>query len=132
MPATGVFGDLAGGPVIAAAQQWMYLSNKLTTVITDRVKPHGDGVHLRASMAQGSPWMFLMGLNACRTGDLATCGHAIVGSQNWFAIDVSEGGSDGGKGFAKHMICNLGKAFYIDPELRKQYLALLQKRRKKK
>ena len=73
----GLSGDLAGGAVTATATITL-VEGKAPIRIGDPVASHGSGPHSSATMATGSLTVLVEGIGVCRTGDLATCGHALV------------------------------------------------------
>ncbi|MBC3911546.1 PAAR domain-containing protein [Undibacterium umbellatum] len=77
--------DRAGGPHRAGGQDFFAVDGALVVVLGDSITPHGPVPHASPVMAQGSAWMTLNGIPACRAGHLASCGHASTG-RSWFVI----------------------------------------------
>lgn len=82
-----VLGDVAGGPVVSVVQNWGFWNNRAILCVGDPVIPHGDSPHNAAVMVTGSPWFTINGIPVCRTGDLASCGDVLAGSQGWTIVD---------------------------------------------
>ena len=75
--------DVAGGLIQGGGQSSFYMDGYLVSVVGDKIAPHG---HVNATMAEGSPDMFIEGKAVCRKGDRATCNHTITtGSSDAFA-----------------------------------------------
>lgn len=74
--------DRAGGLVTGNLAPTVFVNGSPIVVIGAEVQPHGRGTHGGPTMAEGSVDVFANGIGICRTGDLATCGHAISGSDN--------------------------------------------------
>lgn len=74
MPAVCVYGDTAGGSIIATATN-VFSHGKKIALLGDTVTPHGLGPHGGATMVQGSSKVFVNGKAVVRTGDQASCGH---------------------------------------------------------
>lgn len=77
--------DTAGGAQLAGGQSFFFVDDQLAVVVGDPVTSHGKLPHAAPVMVQGSPWMTLDGKPVCRSGDLASCGHASTG-RSWFSI----------------------------------------------
>lgn len=75
--------DVAGGAIISGSQN-VYANNYVVARRGDRVAPHGRNQHRAAVMAGFSPNVFANGINVCRAGDPASCGHSASGSNNVF------------------------------------------------
>lgn len=76
--------DIAGGVIIQGSPN-VFVNNKPAVRKGDRVAGHGRGAHSSPVMAGSSSNVFVNGINVCREGDSATCGHLSSGSQNVFA-----------------------------------------------
>jgi uncharacterized Zn-binding protein involved in type VI secretion len=72
--------DTAGGTILGALQDFVTVEGTLWSVLGDPVQGHDDAPHDAPVMAQGSPFVRIQGIPACRAGHLATCGHPATGS----------------------------------------------------
>ena len=79
MPAVCVYGDTAGGSILASATN-VFIRGKKVALIGDQVTPHGKGAHGGAVMVGGSGKVFVNGKGVVRTGDAASCGDTAVSS----------------------------------------------------
>jgi uncharacterized Zn-binding protein involved in type VI secretion len=79
--------DAAGGTILGGGQSFVTVEGALWAVKGDAVAGHGLAPHTAPVMAEGSPFVFINGIPACREGNLATCGHAASGSG---AMRISE------------------------------------------
>jgi uncharacterized Zn-binding protein involved in type VI secretion len=79
--------DSAGGAILGALQDFVVVEGTLWAVQGDAVAGHGLPPHAAPVMAEGSPFVTINGIPACREGHLATCGHAATGSG---AMRISE------------------------------------------
>jgi len=74
--------DNAGGAHLGGGQSFARVEGQLWVVLGDAVAAHGDAPHNAAVMAQGSSFVRIGGIAACRAGHLASCGHASSGSSS--------------------------------------------------
>lgn len=74
--------DVAGGVVTGNLAPTVFVNGSPIVVIGAQIQPHGRGQHGGPTMSEGSVDVFAHGIGICRTGDLASCGHAISGSEN--------------------------------------------------
>lgn len=72
--------DSAGGVIVGALQAFVRVEGTLWAVLGDPVAGHGIGIHAGPVMAQGSPFVRINGIPACRAGHAASCGHPATGS----------------------------------------------------
>lgn len=72
--------DAAGGVIVGALQDFVRVEGTLWAVLGDAVAGHGPGAHGGPVMAQGSSFVRINGIPACRAGHAASCGHAATGS----------------------------------------------------
>lgn len=79
MPAVCVYGDNAGGSIIATATN-VFIHGKKVALIGDQVTSHGKGAHGGAVMVGGSSKVFVNGKGVVRTGDAASCGDIATSS----------------------------------------------------
>lgn len=79
--------DAAGGVIVGALQNFVRVEGSLWAVLGDAVAGHGIGVHAGPVMGQGSSFIRINGIQVCRAGHAATCGHAATGSA---AIRISD------------------------------------------
>jgi uncharacterized Zn-binding protein involved in type VI secretion len=77
--------DSAGAAHLGGKQSFFKVGGQPVIVEGDAITPHGRFPHAAPTMAQGSSWLKLNGLPACRAGHLATCQHPSTG-QAWFKI----------------------------------------------
>lgn len=74
--------DRAGGLVVGNLAPTVFVNGAPIVVKGAAIQGHGQGVHASPVMDEASVDVFAHGIGICRTGDLATCGHAISGSEN--------------------------------------------------
>ena len=80
--------DTAGGVIIGVVQDGTVFANgALVSVNGDLVAPRGVAPHSSPTMIAGSNNVFINRIAVCNAGDLATCGHAVTGSNNVFVGD---------------------------------------------
>ncbi len=72
--------DSAGGTLLGGGQSFARVQGALWAVQGDAVAGHGTSVHAGPVMAQGSPFVRINGIPACRAGHAASCGHTATGS----------------------------------------------------
>ena len=72
--------DSAGGTILGALQNFVTVEGTLWAVKGDAVTGHGDPPHDSPVMAEGSSFVRINGIPACREGHVATCGHPATGS----------------------------------------------------
>jgi uncharacterized Zn-binding protein involved in type VI secretion len=77
--------DSAGGAQLAGGQGFFRVEGALVVLLGDPVASHGLPPHAAPVMAEGSGWMTLDGIPACRAGHAASCGHASTG-RGWFRV----------------------------------------------
>lgn len=77
--------DRAGGPHRAGGQDFFAVDGAPVVVLGDRIVPHGPVPHANPVMVEGSSWMTLNGIPACRAGHHASCTHPSTG-RSWFLI----------------------------------------------
>lgn len=80
---TGV--NMAGG-IIQPKQTWFQVEGNPVSIVGCEVMPHGPGLHLKPTMAEGAGFFTIDGIPICREGHKATCGHATNG-QGWFDVE---------------------------------------------
>lgn len=81
--------DTAGGRIIGVLAPTVFVDGANIVVEYAEVEGHGVGGHGAPVMWAHSPNVFANGLNICRRGDVATCGHRATGSADVFANDRS-------------------------------------------
>jgi len=79
--------DSAGGRILGVLQDFVTVEGTLWAVKGDPVEGHGTSPHAAPIMAEGSTFVRINGIPACREGHLATCGHPASGSA---AMRISE------------------------------------------
>ena len=72
--------DSAGGVILGGGQDFVFVEGTLWAVQGDAVAGHGDAPHDAPVMAEGSSFVRIDGLPACREGHLSSCGHPATGS----------------------------------------------------
>lgn len=72
--------DSAGGTILGGGQSFVRVQGTAWAVLGDAVAGHGNNPHSSPTMAQGSGFVRINGIPACRAGHLASCGHAATGS----------------------------------------------------
>lgn len=72
--------DKAGGVVTGNLAPTVFVNGSPIVVKGATVAPHGRAPHASSVMDEASVDVFANGIGICRTGDLASCGHAISGS----------------------------------------------------
>jgi uncharacterized Zn-binding protein involved in type VI secretion len=79
--------DIAGGAQLAGQQDFVTAEGELVVLNGDPVTPHGPPVplHTGPNMAEGCSWFKIGGIEVCREGHLANCGHATTG-RSWFQV----------------------------------------------
>lgn len=79
--------DFAGGAQLAGQQNWFVIEGELVVLKGDPVTPHGPPIppHTAPVMAEGSDWFTIDGIEVCRAGHAANCGHTTSG-RAWFTI----------------------------------------------
>jgi uncharacterized Zn-binding protein involved in type VI secretion len=84
MPAIAQVGiSTAGGGVITGPGAPTVKANgSIVAVLGDAVASHGSGVHANATIITASSTVKAEGKFVARVGDLASCGHAIVGGSS--------------------------------------------------
>jgi uncharacterized Zn-binding protein involved in type VI secretion len=66
--------------ILGDGQDFVTVEGTPWAVLGDAVAPHGITPHAAPVMAEGSSFVRIDGLPACRAGNKATCGHAATGS----------------------------------------------------
>lgn len=79
MPNVCVYGDNAGGSILATATN-VFIHGKKVALKGDPVTPHGGGAHGGAVMVGASSKVFVNGKGVVRTDDAASCGHTATSS----------------------------------------------------
>lgn len=73
--------DTAGGLILGGGQSFVTVQGYFWAVVGDTVAGHGESPHDSSMMIQGSSFISINGIPACREGDLASCGHTATGSE---------------------------------------------------
>ena len=78
--------DTAAGPQIGVLQDFVFVEGYLWMVLGDVNQAHGLDPHVPGpdAMAEGSPFVSILGIPACREGHLAGCRHPTTGSNMMF------------------------------------------------
>lgn len=87
MPGVSRIGvDSAGGVVIGNLAPSVLINGSPAACVDASVAGHGSSPHSAPVMVGSSSTVFAEGIAVCRSGDAASCGHAVSGSS-----DVSAG-----------------------------------------
>lgn len=73
-PAVRMGVDMAGGTILAPPQTTVFVGGSLWAVMGTPVAGHAPGPHAGPAMVKASVTVFVGGIPACRTGDVASCG----------------------------------------------------------
>ena len=71
--------DIAGGLIIGVLAPRTIVNGVPVTVVGAAIVPHGLGPHGSPFMITGTSRWIANGIQVCRAGDLANCGHATSG-----------------------------------------------------
>ena len=74
-----VVSEFAGGTIIGILAPTVFVNGINISVVGDPVESHGPLQHQGPVIATGSPNVFAHNSNVTRQGDLASCGHPVVG-----------------------------------------------------
>lgn len=80
-----LYQDVAGGPLVSGSNNSVFINGLPGAVMNAVVASHGDSPHNNAVMVTNSNSVFLDGMPACRLNDIASCGHAAIGSNDVFS-----------------------------------------------
>jgi uncharacterized Zn-binding protein involved in type VI secretion len=72
--------DTAGGLINTNGQSHVRIVGKFWAIVGDAVAGHGTAPHDVATMTQGSNFVKIGGVAACRAGNAASGGHTATGS----------------------------------------------------
>ena len=80
--------DAAGGAQLGDQFAPWTVEGQVIVGVGDAVTPHPPAPPHTTSpvMAEGAPWFMINGIEVCREGDAASCGHTTTG-RPWFTID---------------------------------------------
>jgi len=81
MPAVARVGveTVGGGLITGPGAPSVKTNGSTTSVLGDSVAPHGSGPHAAATIITASGTVNAEGKGVVRVGDLASCGHTVVG-----------------------------------------------------
>jgi uncharacterized Zn-binding protein involved in type VI secretion len=86
MPAvTRVSKDQAKGSILGPGSPTVFTEGSRTSLLGDKVAPHGKPPHTSAVIVKASTTVFATGKPVVRKGDPASCGHAATGASTVFA-----------------------------------------------
>lgn len=86
MPAvTRVSKDAAKGAVLGPGSPTVFTEGSRTSLLGDKVAPHGKPPHASPTIIEGSKTVFATGKPVVRKGDAASCGHVTTGASTVFA-----------------------------------------------
>jgi len=86
MPAvTRVSADRAQGAILGPGSSTVFTEGQRTSLLGDRVAPHGKAPHSSPTMVESSSTVFATGKPVVRAGDSASCGHPATGASTVFA-----------------------------------------------
>lgn len=77
--------DVAGGTILSGGNATVIVNGTAVAVRGSAVAGHGKNEHAGPIMVGASGSVFASGINVCRQGDSASCGHVATGSGNVFA-----------------------------------------------
>jgi uncharacterized Zn-binding protein involved in type VI secretion len=80
--------DTAGGVILGPGAPTVYADNKVVSVITDRVAPHGPGLHGGPVLvSNGSPSVRAENKIVAKKGSLASCNHPVIPGSSTVFVD---------------------------------------------
>lgn len=82
---TKVSANQAKGAILGPGASSVFTEGQRTSLLGDKVAPHGKPPHTSPTMVESSKTVFAQGKPVVRSGDAATCGHAANGSSTVFA-----------------------------------------------
>jgi len=82
---TRVGKDNAKGSILGTGASTVFTEGSRTSLLGDKVAPHGKPPHTSPSMVKSSTTVFAQGKGVVRSGDTASCGHAATGSGTVFS-----------------------------------------------
>jgi uncharacterized Zn-binding protein involved in type VI secretion len=82
---TKVTANQAQGAILGPGSPTVFTEGQRTSLLGDRVAPHGKPPHTAPVMVQASSTVFATGKPVVRSGDSASCGHSANGSSTVFA-----------------------------------------------
>jgi len=82
---TRVGKDNAKGSILGKGASTVFTEGSRTSLLGDKVAPHGKPPHTSPSMVKSSTTVFAQGKGVVRSGDTASCGHAATGSGTVFS-----------------------------------------------
>jgi uncharacterized Zn-binding protein involved in type VI secretion len=74
--------DTAGGTITGVLAPTVFVNEKPVACKGATIAPHGVGTHASSTMSGASSKVYANGIQVCREGDAATCGHTATGSGN--------------------------------------------------
>ena len=77
--------DAAKGTILGPGASTVFTEGSRTSLLGDKVAPHGKPPHSSPTIAKSSTTVFAQGKGVVRKGDTATCGHATTGSSTVFS-----------------------------------------------
>ncbi len=77
--------DTAGGMILTGGNATVFVNGTAVAVRGSAVASHGQNEHAAPIMVSASGSVFASGINVCRQGDSASCGHVATGSGNVLA-----------------------------------------------
>jgi uncharacterized Zn-binding protein involved in type VI secretion len=75
-----------GGALFASPNTHVTIGGYPIAVVGTKVASHGTGPHAAATCTQGSSTVTIGGLGIVREGDMASCGHPVVGGSSDVSI----------------------------------------------
>ena len=73
----------AGGVHLTPAQDFVFIEDRLVTLVGTRVADHGDSPHNNARTANATSHVTIEGVRISRDGEPATCGHPNTNGSNF-------------------------------------------------
>lgn len=74
----------AGGVIRGGRQDFVFIGGNPWSVVGDSVEGHGEPPHNSPVMAEGSGFITINNIKACREENRASCGHMANGSDFFF------------------------------------------------
>ncbi len=75
---------VGGGSILTSPipQNVGEVDGKQIVGVGSTIAPHGNGPHQNATMIEGTSKFIVDGIQVCRVGDMASCGHALEGGSS--------------------------------------------------
>lgn len=70
--------SVAGGLIVSSPITKAVVDGKPVVGVGSVIAPHGSGPHANAVMVTGTSKFVVDGIQVCREGDVASCGHVLT------------------------------------------------------